>query len=232
MTKSRDFGPIAGQIRGALDAYSKEELADLLTHLVRTYVVEADAPIQMETPQSTLPSNLESLAFAQLILHMQMNLPQSELKQFRVSGNRVWVEKNGREIVLSGGDEPAAMEEPPDADIIAPAPRIEMDSAPAVRVSQPSPGTRTEESAPMIAQRDANAPVGTPRARTQPAQSTPAANSNVQRPSVRLRDEFGAAAPPVGRQSSGPKPRVPPPEQPKKEKVTDTSDRFSMLELD
>ena len=30
MTHSRDFGPLAGEMRGALERYSKEELVDLM----------------------------------------------------------------------------------------------------------------------------------------------------------------------------------------------------------
>ena len=40
MTRTRDFGPMAGKMRGALERYTKEELIDLMTHLVRVYVLD------------------------------------------------------------------------------------------------------------------------------------------------------------------------------------------------
>ncbi len=118
MTERRDFGRMAAQMRSALDQYSREELADLLVHLTRAYVVEGNAPVSLDTSHGGGLDDLRDLSFPQLILHLQMNLPHEELRRFQVSGGRVWVEHQGREVALAGGE--VALELPPDAELIAP----------------------------------------------------------------------------------------------------------------
>lgn len=138
MTERRDFGRMALEMRESLDQYSREELADLLTHIVRVYVIEGSQGVSVEAPPSPGMDRLKQLSFAQLMLHLQMNMPHEELRKFQVSGQSVWIEDNGREIHLTATE--PAQELPPDADMIAP----EM-------VTPPSPRAVTPVAQPMAA---------------------------------------------------------------------------------
>lgn len=210
MTERRDFGLMAREMREALDHYSREELADLLTHITRVFVIEGASPVQVdhEAAPSGL-SDLEGLTFAQLVLHLQMNLPHPELQRLRVSGPEVWIESEGRDVRLTqvAGDIP--QEEPPDADIIGAhdSPGVFTQSTPARRPFPSAP--EPEPAAP-----EPPTPWDLP-----PPQSREEAAA-IARPDVGLRDPAPRA----------PEPRLPDPEP--DDDIGDASDRFSMLELD
>jgi len=239
MTERRDFGPIAGQMREALDKYSRDELADLLTHIVRLYVIESDQAVVQDAPApSATFDHLRELSFSQLILHLQMNLDHPELAHLKVSGDRVWVERGNTELVLTGDVTPEApgdfdSEEPPDADFINASGQRRGSSAPAAVRGPIYPEDQDFEPRP-----------GTPGRRRPTAPVTPEAvaeeAARVPRPPVGLRP----AAPAPARQDSpvwadDPRPaRGANPNNPrqidegKEDDIKDVSDRFSMLELD
>lgn len=106
MTSSRSFGPVAEQMKVALEKYSKDELIDLMTHIVKTYVVEGILPLQPETPQQSGEEQLAKLSFPQLILHLQMRLDHREWSAFSVSGTDVWVAAGGNRVNVTGGQSP------------------------------------------------------------------------------------------------------------------------------
>jgi hypothetical protein len=209
MTERRDFGLMAGEMREALEQYSREELADLLTHVVRVFVVEGQSPVQVDHEDAPAGlDELKGLTFAQLVLHLQMNLPHPELQRLRVSGPDVWAEADGAELRMTGSGVDGPAEEPPDADIIGAhdSPGVFTQSAPTRRPfpSAPEPAPEPEPPSPWD--------LPPPASRQEAA--------SIQRPDVSLRDPAPQAPPP----------RLPDPEP--DEDIGDASDRFSMLELD
>ena len=232
MSDRRDFGPIAGQMREALEKYSKEELADLLTHIVRLYVIEADDVVVQEAtiPVSSM-DNLKTLSFSQLVLNLQMNLDHPELQQLKVSGDRVWVEgRGGSEVVLAGGED-LDSEMPPDSSIIDPAPQRNRPIA-----VGPVRGPVFPEDEQEVEVRP-----GTPGQRRREVAATPGVVAEqagrVARPSVALRDEEAPRAPVAPWNDDPPRGggRKNTPERPAeddKDDVTEVSDRFRMLEFD
>ena len=238
MAERRDFGPVAGQMREALEKYSREELADLLTHIVRVYVIEGKEPQLSEAGKVSSEDNLRALSFPQLMLHLQMNLPHPELKRLRVSGDRVWAERDGAEVLIAGEPEPD--EQPPDWDEMGEAARDETPrrrprgvraaTGPVRREAPPEPTTP---------------PPGTPRRRRAEPAPTPATmaaeSAQVERPGVGLRDEPASPATPPRRERPSPRewfqeasapPPAPSSSKDPDDEVAERSDRFSMLELD
>jgi hypothetical protein len=106
MSISRSFGPVAEQMKEALEQYSKEELVDLLTHIVKTYVVEGTNPQKSGGTTRSGEEHLATLSFTQVILHLQMHLDHREWSMFTVSGNNVWVSCAGQRLNLTGGPGP------------------------------------------------------------------------------------------------------------------------------
>jgi hypothetical protein len=261
MSESRDFGRMALELREALDQHSREELADLLTHILRTYVIEANASINLDTgPQPGL-GELRGLSFAQLVLRLQMSLPHDELRKLQVSGSRVWVEEGGREMNLTAWEEEAA-ELPPDEEVISP-PRSGRRAAPEPESeSEPDPwdaGPSRREGPPRVERVEASpSPWSPPPAVTrEAAPGVPAPRRDAPSPGVRVEEVGPVARPAAGLRGQQPNtsPRlpgeearpgrrrpswsddptsdeVPAPRGKGEAEVGDVSERFSMLELD
>ncbi len=102
MTQSRDFGPEAAKMRDALARYGKEELIDVMTHILRVYVLEENAPLTPDVDQPQAFEELARLTFPQLILHLQMSLEHEELGAFRVSGSDIFIRLGENEFLLGG----------------------------------------------------------------------------------------------------------------------------------
>lgn len=102
MSQSRDFGPLAGQMRSALERYSKEELIDLMTHIIRVYVMEDTLPGTPDVHRPQAPEELARLSFPQLLVRLQMMLQLDELARFRVSGDDVFVTIGDTELNFHG----------------------------------------------------------------------------------------------------------------------------------
>lgn len=101
MSSSRSFGPVAEQMKDALQKYSKDELIDLMTHIVKTYVVEGTLPLTDAKTDRSGEEELARLSFPQLVLHLQMHLDHREFSAFSVSGNDVWVSMGNQRINLT-----------------------------------------------------------------------------------------------------------------------------------
>jgi len=110
---------MAGEMRAALERYSREEIIDLMTHILRVYVLEETSPFTPDVQQPKAVEELARLTFPQLLLHLQMSLQHDELGLFRVSGNDIFVSLGEREFLLGG---PTPEFAPPPA---APAQRAE-----------------------------------------------------------------------------------------------------------
>ena len=94
----------------ALERYSKEELIDLMTHLLRVYVLNESTPLEPQLAKPSAPEELAKLTFPQLILHLQMSLDLEQLGLLRVDGKEVYITLGEREFRL-GGPTPIPMEE-------------------------------------------------------------------------------------------------------------------------
>ena len=93
----RDLRSLVSEIRGALDAHSKEEVAEILTYVFKEYVVEGPLPLASSAATVVEAKNeLEGLSFAQLIAWLQLHHDAPELSLFDVQGERVSVRIGGR----------------------------------------------------------------------------------------------------------------------------------------
>jgi len=89
-------------MKDALQKYSKDELIDLMTHIVKTYVVEGTLPLAPDSGATRSgEEELARLSFPQLVLHLQMHLDHREFSAFSVSGNDVWVSMGNQRINLT-----------------------------------------------------------------------------------------------------------------------------------
>ncbi len=215
-------------MKAALENYSKEELIDLMTHIVRTYVVEGTLPLQGdEKPADEALGKLAGLSFPEVVMHLQMRLDHREWSHFSVSGNDVWVDNGSQRVSVTGrrapqpagraASGPAPSQPAPPPDYAPPEPGRPRFSGPPQRPSQPSP-SQPNPAPPAPAQ---PGPPAAPRPEASP---------------------FGADAgtsPPASTLPPGPEldtfpPPADPPESPDPFDDTDAeaSERFGMLELD
>lgn len=88
-------------LREGLDRYVKEELIDLVLHLVRAYVVEGTQPFKPDTAMVNIPRTLRELDFPGLVTELKRQLGLPELELLSVRDNQVYVKLGGREFVVS-----------------------------------------------------------------------------------------------------------------------------------
>ena len=90
------------EMRTALERFSKEELVDLMEHILRIYVL--DEPIKQSSNLSKPETirELSGLSFAQLITLMQTNLDVEEFGKFRVTPYTVYVTIGEMEFDMNG----------------------------------------------------------------------------------------------------------------------------------
>ena len=222
MSDRRDYGRMSSDMRDALDQYSREEIADLLTHIVRVFVIESGGAVDVQPAAAAGMEDLRSLTFGQLMLHLQMNLPHEELKRFHISGASVWLEHNGAEIPVAGHGAEWPAEQPPDADIIDPphaqGASLQMDVSPTPFGRDDFPQMEPTPS-----------PLG--------PSSTVADLGQIERPDVGLRNQpVPEPSFPIerggGPGSDAPGRRKKKSKDEANDDIGDVSDRFSMLELD
>ena len=89
------------EIRGALDAYPREQLQEILAWVFKEYVVEGGAaPAQGALAMLDARSELEGLSFAELVTWLQLHLDVPELAALEVQGARVSLRAGGRTIPI------------------------------------------------------------------------------------------------------------------------------------
>jgi hypothetical protein len=156
---------LVAEIRGALDAYPKEAVAEILTYVFKEYVVEAPLPLgQSALAVVEARSELEGLSFAKLIEWLQLHLDMPELSLFEVQGERVQVRVGGRALPLEAG---AARPEPlPPQAAPPPAP------TPAAAPSQPAPRMPVTPTPPVATQPGATPPAAPAQPNAAPQQKT------------------------------------------------------------
>jgi hypothetical protein len=205
MPSRPDLRDIASNVKEAFADASRETLLEVLTFVLKEYVVEGPPPMLVH--QAETLSDLRGASFATLISALQTRFDFPELAMFVVDGENVGVRIGGVVQPLVPGRPPAAA--PPPA-------------------APPQPGVRVVET--TMQQRPApQAPQPPPPAREAPP---PSRGLSVRgRPSG---DDAGASPPapapppPAAPQSAAPQPA----DKDKPEGGDDASARFSLLELD
>ncbi|HEY4238209.1 MAG TPA: hypothetical protein VGM88_00255 [Kofleriaceae bacterium] len=219
MPSRPDLRDITTNVREAFADADRETLLDVLTFVVKEYVVEGPPPMLVH--QAETLSDLQNLSFAQLVTALQTRFDFPELAQLVVDGEQVGVRVGGVVQPLRGGASAAAELPRPSAGVRVvettlqqrpPAPPAIAPEAPAGgAVARPLPTNQAPPPRAGLSLRSGPSPGGgapQPAAPAQPAaaaQTQPAAASPAP-----------AAAVPEKKEGTG----------------DDASARFSLLELD
>jgi hypothetical protein len=213
MPSRPDLRELASNVKEAFGDMDRETLLEILTFVVKEYVVEGPPPMLVH--QAETLSDLKNCTFAQLISAMQTRFDFPELQMFVVDGEHVSVRVGGVVQPLIPGRQPAAAESP-----------------------RPAAGVRVVE-ASVAQQRPA--PSGFIDTRQSSAPASPAAGPPASAPppsrglSVRGQPS-GEGQPPAPAQpapANQPAPAAATPEEKKPDAGgDDASARFSLLELD
>lgn len=225
MPSRPDLRELAANVKEAFADMDRETLLEILTFVVKEYVVEGPPPMLVH--QAETLADLKSASFAQVISALQTRFDFPELQMFVVDGERVSVRIGGvMQPLLASRELPGQV--------------------PAAELPRPAAGVRIVET--TLQQRPAQpAPAGF--VDTRPPAAPPARDSAASAPppsrglSVRGRPEGDAAAAaprpaaaPPPAQGAQPAPAQPAPAaQPDKPDTAggdDASERFSLLELD
>lgn len=128
------------EIKAALERYSKEELVELMEHLLRIYVLNEPVKLDSAVSKPETLRELSGYSFTQLITQLQNSMEMEELGKFRVTPYTVYVSIGEAEFDLNGptptlaaghvADEEVA-DEPIDDEDMSPAERMDaLDSRP------------------------------------------------------------------------------------------------------
>jgi len=207
MPSRPDLRDIASNVREAFAEMDRDTLLDILTFVIKEYVVEGPPPMLVH--QAETLADLQGASFAQVITALQTRFDHPELAMFVVDGDQVSVRVGGVMQPLVAGRQPMQAAELP----------------------RPAVGVRVVET--TLAQRPPQAAAPQPAA---PAAAPPPARglSIRGRPSG---DAPPAAAPPPADPAAPPPaaqpaPSAAPEAKDKPEGGDDASARFSLLELD
>jgi hypothetical protein len=209
MPSRPDLRELAAHVKDAFGEMDRETLLDILTFVVKEYVVEGPPPMLVH--QAETLAELKGLTFAQLIQALQTRFDHPELSMFAVDGEQVSVRVGGVMQPLLAARQP----------INAPS---------AAELPRPQAGVRVVETS--LQQRPA-APQP-----AQPAAAPPPRGLSVRgRPQGEAAGEAQppaqGAQPPAPPPATGqPQPGAPEQKDKPEGSGDDASARFSLLELD
>jgi hypothetical protein len=207
MPSRPDLREIASNVKDAFADASRETLLDVLTFVIKEYVVEGPPPMLVHQAENL--ADLKGASFATLISALQTRFDFPELAMFVVDGENVGVRVGGVVQPLVATRQPLAGAAPPPA------------------AAPPQPGVRVVETATQ--QRPAPAAPAAPREAPPPARGL----SIRGRPGG---DEAAAAPAAPAPTPAAPQPGAPAQASDKGDKpdaaADDASARFSLLELD
>lgn len=175
MPSRPDLRDIATNVKDAFADADRETLLDVLTFVVKEYVVEGPPPMLIH--QAETLADLKGASFAQLISALQTRFDFPELAMFVVDGEHVGVRIGGVVQPLLPGRQPAAAELPrPSAGVRVVETAVQQRPAPAAPAPQasappPARGVSVREAAPAQPAQPA-APAA------QPAPAAPAVSSS------------------------------------------------------
>ena len=208
-----DLRDITTGVRDALADCDREALLDMLTFVIKEYVIDGPPPMLMHQTESV--ADLANLSFAQLVTALQTRLEVPELALFAVDGAQVSVRVGGVMQRLVAGSGPTEA-----ADLPRPAAGVRVvESQVAMRPPAPAPA----------------APLAPPARTSTERPAAPAARG------LSVRGQPAGAMAPRGPEPAGPAPpsASPPPAaqvQPERPETggggDDAAARFSLLELD
>ena len=217
MPSRPDLREIASNVKDAFAEADRETLLDVLTFVIKEYVVEGPPPMLIH--QAETLADLQGQSFAQLITALQTRCDHPELAMFVVDGNQVSVRVGGVVQPLLPGRQPLSGA----ADLPRPQAGVRvvettLSQRPAPPPTAQVPGTAPPPRGLSIRGQPAGAP---PASAPQPAgqgsaggAASPPAQPPAQPPAAS--SAVPAAAPGDKPESSG----------------DDASERFSLLELD
>ena len=143
-------------IRESLAHFSKEELADMMSHLVKTYVIDGVAPQKPDVGKVHVPRHLRELSFAALIEALKFHLDLPELEKLNVVNGEVFVKLGEREYSLEGRGPTSAPSAPQPAAAAPAPPRPTTGPAAAVPALEPprtAPARPREDAANEVSDR-------------------------------------------------------------------------------
>lgn len=142
------------RIAEALQAHSKEELVDMMSQLIKTYVIDGTQPIKPEVGKVHVPQTLRGLDFPSLVETLKFHLDIPDLEKFNVVDGEVYVKLGEREYALSGPAplpqlrQTAPVAPPPTA---AAPPAVDLPPAPASPMSGDPPPRKRPQAGPTPA---------------------------------------------------------------------------------
>jgi hypothetical protein len=223
MPSRPDLREIATNIRDAFADADRDTLLDVLTFVVKEYVVEGPPPMLIH--QAETLSDLQNVSFAQLITALQTRFDHPELAMFVVDGEQVGVRIGGVVHPLLGQRTPMGAAAPSAAELPRPAAGVRVVET--TLAQRPVPAVRPAPSAP-------SAPPGQPA--QQPAQAPPPVRGLSMRGRPTSGEAPGPGAPPAsapeGAAPAQPAPSSAAPQEKPEGSGDDASARFSLLELD
>ena len=104
MPSRPDLRELAANVKEAFAEMDRETLLDILTFVVKEYVVEGPPPMLVH--QTETLADLQGLSFAQLISALQTRFDHPELAMFAVDGEQVSVRVGGVMQPLSATRQP------------------------------------------------------------------------------------------------------------------------------
>ncbi len=229
MPSRPDLREIASNVKEAFSEMDREALLEVLTFVVKEYVVEGPPPMLVH--QAETLADLKNISFAQLITSLQTRFDFPELAMFVVDGEQVGVRIGGVVQPLLAPRTPALPAGVP-AGVIDTRPQAGVRVVETTLAQQPRPAGPTNPS---------TQPGSLPArpAGQIPAPSTAAAAAPPPRAGLSVRGApTGGEAPRPARApapvAAAPAPAAPAAPEDKKPEVggDDASARFSLLELD
>ena len=217
MPSRPDLRELAAHVKDAFGEMDRETLLDILTFVVKEYVVEGPPPMLVQ--QAETLADLQGLTFAQLIAALQTRFDFPELAMFAVDGDQVSVRVGGVMQPLLPARQP-------------------LGAAPAAELPRPAAGVRVVETtlqqrppAPVPAQTSGNAP---PPSRGVSLRGRPQGEAAGEAPPQQTTQPPGPATqgPPAQGQPGQPASGVPEQKDKPEGSGDDASARFSLLELD
>jgi hypothetical protein len=214
MPSRPDLREIASNVKDAFADADRETLLDILTFVIKEYVVEGPPPMLIH--QAETLADLRGPSFAQLITALQTRFDHPELAMFVVDGEHVSVRVGGVVQPLLPGRQPlaSAADLPrPQAGVRVVETTLQQRPPPSQQAAQPAGGAPPPARGLSIRGQPGASPAPQPAASSQPAPQ-PSQGAGGQ----------PSAAPPAA--SSGA------PSDKPESTGDDASARFSLLELD
>jgi hypothetical protein len=224
MPSRPDIRELASNLRDAFADSDRETLLEVLTFVLKEYVVEGPPPMLIH--QAETLADLAGASFAQIVTALQTRFDHPELALFVVDGEQVSVRVGGVVQPLAAGRQPLA----PAADLPRPAAGVRVVEA--TLAQRPAPQAQAPASAAPA--QPAAAP---PPSRGISLRGRPSGDA-APAPAPAAAQPGGAPAPaqpggaPAPASSGAPQPQPQPQNDKSESSGDDAAARFSLLELD